>query len=282
MKTSISELKRRSRRTLSGNYNLAVGGAAIIGAILVVVYICLVFMIISVVIKREIEMGPGLGWDITTMEKPSFYIVSLVVGFVIVLFISFFQFGLFRMLLHMTTHQPFSLRDMVFAFSKRPSRFLGLFAICYGVGLVLSIPYSVLRYVSSATGHMPVIVVLEILMYLLLLVGSIVFRLNYGLAGILLVERPEKTVISCFRESRLLMKKNKGRMFYMMLSFIGMLLLVMGSFGIGMLWVLPYITETNIQFYLDIRAGIVLEDPPAREPASTYLNGKPYESAVDD
>ena len=66
---------------------------------------------------------------------------------------------------------------------------------------------------------------LQFLMYLLQLIGIVVYSLYFKMAGYLLVEDPERTVISCLRESAALMKGNKGRLFYLDLSFIGMYLL---------------------------------------------------------
>ena len=42
------------------------------------------------------------------------------------------------------------------------------------------------------------------------------------------------------------------RYFLLELSFIGWSLLGLLTLGIGLLWILPYITQTNTQFYLDL------------------------------
>ena len=55
------------------------------------------------------------------------------------------------------------------------------------------------------------------------------------------------------------MRGNKGRYFYMGLSFLGILLLTYGTLGIGMLWTIPYMMCTTVYFYLDIKEKPVLE-----------------------
>ena len=58
-------------------------------------------------------------------------------------------------------------------------------------------------------------------------------------------------VLAAFRECRLLMKGNRGRLFYLFLSFIGWSLLSLCSLGIAALWVRPYMNQTFVIFYLD-------------------------------
>ena len=54
-------------------------------------------------------------------------------------------------------------------------------------------------------------------------------------------------------ESVRLMRGNKLRYIYLSLSFTGVYVLTFLSFGIGYLWVLPYIYTTYILFYLDLK-----------------------------
>ena len=48
------------------------------------------------------------------------------------------------------------------------------------------------------------------------------------------------------------MRGNKARKFYIACSFLGLSLLSGLSFGIGLLWVSPYINQVNAEFYRDI------------------------------
>ena len=48
------------------------------------------------------------------------------------------------------------------------------------------------------------------------------------------------------------MKGNRGRLLYIAFSFIGMALLGLLSFGIGFLWIYPYISQTIAVFYRNI------------------------------
>ena len=79
-----------------------------------------------------------------------------------------------------------------------------------------------------------------------------IVSISYSQVYYLLIDRTELSIRNAFRESRKIMKGNKVRSFYISLSFIGMSLLGVLSFGIGLLWVIPYINQTRTEFYRNI------------------------------
>lgn len=48
------------------------------------------------------------------------------------------------------------------------------------------------------------------------------------------------------------MVHHKGRLFYLNVSFIPLFLLGILSFGLAFLWILPYMTATETEFFLDL------------------------------
>lgn len=256
MKTSSTELKKRAKLTLSGNYGTSVGAMLILGAVTVISTFILIGTMVVTPILSWTQAGRLVGGDIAR-TLITMFIVMLLISLLIYLLVS----GVRRMFFNMSIDQPFSIGDMLFAFTHKPHRFLGIYLINMGVGLVLEIPYYVVSFVAGFTEYMPLMVVLQILMYLFLLIGMIAYWLHFGMASYLLLEEPERTVIGCFRESAAIMKGNKGRLFYLVLSFIGMLLLGAGSFGIGFLWIYPYMETTMMHFFLDISTCWRQADP---------------------
>jgi uncharacterized membrane protein len=55
-------------------------------------------------------------------------------------------------------------------------------------------------------------------------------------------------------ESQTLMRGHKGAYFVLQLSFIGWYIVSMFTFGIGLLWVIPYQDGTNANFYAGLTA----------------------------
>ena len=71
----------------------------------------------------------------------------------------------------------------------------------------------------------------------------------------------------------MLMKGNRKRRFVLQLSLIGWQALGMCSAGIGFLWIQPYLTQTVVNFYLDLTDGFEQKEPnidDSRDAASVY------------
>ena len=74
----------------------------------------------------------------------------------------------------------------------------------------------------------------------------------YAPAFFLLHDFPQYTAKELLTRSRKLMSGNKGRLFYIYLSYIPLLFLGTLSCGIALLWVIPYMNATLAEFYMDI------------------------------
>ena len=86
---------------------------------------------------------------------------------------------------------------------------------------------------------------------LLFVVPGSVAAYRYSLAFYLLTDNPDMGVAECVRESKRLMLGHKGRLFCLNLSFIGWGILCALSFGIGYLWLKPYMGAASAAFYLE-------------------------------
>jgi uncharacterized membrane protein len=84
---------------------------------------------------------------------------------------------------------------------------------------------------------------------LLFIIPGIVKAFAYSMSFYVKVEHPDYGWRECMKESERLMKGYKFSYFVLQLSFIGWYIVGMLTFGIGMLWVLPYQECTNANFY---------------------------------
>lgn len=82
---------------------------------------------------------------------------------------------------------------------------------------------------------------------------TVFIEITFGMTYFALIDGEELSVKEAFKVALNLMKNNKARFFYLHLSFIGMYLLAAITFGIGILWVQPYVMQTITLFYLDIK-----------------------------
>lgn len=78
-------------------------------------------------------------------------------------------------------------------------------------------------------------------------------ELDYALIFFLIIDFPNESPGQLLKHSRELMKGNRGRLFYLQMSFIGMYLLALFSFGLAMFWVYPYTRMTFTEFYMDVK-----------------------------
>ena len=86
---------------------------------------------------------------------------------------------------------------------------------------------------------------------LLLVVPGIIAAYRYYMAPYLMAQHPEMGIREAVNESKRLMSGHKGRLFCLQLSFIGWALLASLTFGIGYLWLIPYVQTSMAAFYLD-------------------------------
>ena len=150
--------------------------------------------------------------------------------------------------------QQVSYMDLLWAFRNRPDRFL-LAALLAGVILLVPVlPAGAAAYVlvqrDSIAGYMILAAVIAAL-----LAAELYLLFMFGLIYPLYLDHPEMPVLEGFRTSRMLMRGNKMRRFVLQLSLIGWQALGMCSAGIGFLWIQPYLTQTVVNFYLDLTDG---------------------------
>ena len=224
MKRTSKELKRIARDILNDRYRVPMAAFA-------------ATTLIATVIESPFSFS--MGDNPTNMQ--------LVISLIAELLISVVSFvlgcGVAKIHLSMTRGNDFRVRDIFDPFKKNTDRFFiagFLFLLMIFVSMIPVIAdFSVVSIViAAATG-------------ILSLILSCYFMLTYHFIGYITLDHPELKCLEVFKECRLLMHGNRLRLLYILLSFIGYGLLVLCSFGIASLWVVPYQTETLVIFYLD-------------------------------
>jgi len=88
---------------------------------------------------------------------------------------------------------------------------------------------------------------------LLFIIPGIIAALRYSQAFYVLAENPDMSIRDCVRESKLLMKGHLWEFIILGLSFILWILLALITFGIGYLYVVPYMQITMAGYYLSLK-----------------------------
>jgi uncharacterized membrane protein len=94
---------------------------------------------------------------------------------------------------------------------------------------------------------------------LLLIVPGIVAAYRYAMAPYLMSQNTELSAREAVALSKRMMDSHKGRLFCLDLSFIGWFILGGLTFGIGLLFVYPYVLSARAAFFLDLQYHYQLE-----------------------
>lgn len=101
---------------------------------------------------------------------------------------------------------------------------------------------------------MLLMMIFTILWTLLLIIPGIIKAFAYALTPYILVDKPELSPNQAIDLSVKMMKGHKFDLFWLYLSFIGWILLSIVTLGIGIFWLMPYMTATMGAFYEDVKA----------------------------
>lgn len=88
---------------------------------------------------------------------------------------------------------------------------------------------------------------------MLLFIPGLIKTYSYSQALYILAENPQLTPLQAIGESRRIMDGNKMNLFSLILSFIGWIILGMVTFGLAYIYVIPYISIANTNFYNEIK-----------------------------
>lgn len=92
---------------------------------------------------------------------------------------------------------------------------------------------------------------------LLLIIPGLIKAYAYAMTPFILEENPEMSAYDAIKYSEKIMKGHKWDFFILNLSFIGWYILCCLTFGIGFLWLSPYVQLAQCEFYEDLKADLV-------------------------
>jgi uncharacterized membrane protein len=121
-----------------------------------------------------------------------------------------------------------------------------------------------------ALGAYLLMILFVFLWLLLLIIPGIIAAYAYSQIFYIIVEDANIGPLQAIRKSKEMMRGNKWKLFCLNLRFIGWALLCVLTFGIGFLWLCPYMIISFAKFYDDLAhpAAGPQTEPAAVEPAS--------------
>lgn len=233
MKTSCKELKRIARENLTGHYKTPMGAFLVAG--LITFAIELPF---SMLLQNEYA---------STFQSVIYYLVEFLISLLNVVLLA----GVADIHLKMARHQEYRISQMFEPLKLRPDRYLiaGFLTMLLVFASVIPVGVGIANAILDPTVQS---VMLAIALGAVSTVLVAYFELKISFVYYILLDDENISPWQAIKKSFYLMKGNMGRLLYLQFSFIGMNLLGLVSLGIGMLWVVPYQTQTMTQFYLDV------------------------------
>jgi len=111
---------------------------------------------------------------------------------------------------------------------------------------------------------------------LLLIIPGIYFALKYALLPQVLADRPELTIKETFEEAARLSKGNKGKILWFPFSFFFWLFIIAITFGLAMIYLIPYGSTAMARLYLNIKEEKTPKTEDTTQYASQYNEQYPY------
>lgn len=94
-----------------------------------------------------------------------------------------------------------------------------------------------------------------VLWMLLLIIPGIIAALSYSMTFYIIADDESIDAMEAIDKSKAMMDGYKWKYFCLALRFVGWALLCVLTFGVGFLWLMPYIQVTNAKFYEDVKAN---------------------------
>ncbi len=229
-KTS-AELKSSAKAQLLGNYG------KMISAFLMMDFGCAFLLYLA----GDLLSSP------TLVNQILYYVVELLVY----LLLGVFMLGQTKLYMNFITGRPAVLGDLFSGFRSRSE--LGIkIMLCY-IGIILAclIPF----FISLAAYAAFMSVYLLPLISLLFIGGSAaacILLLSFSQCYYIALDFPNYSFKQICAMSRRVMKGQRARLFYLYISFVPLMLLSVLSFGLGLLWIYPYMQCTLTHFYFDL------------------------------
>jgi uncharacterized membrane protein len=121
----------------------------------------------------------------------------------------------------------------------------------------LEMIFSGFKYYVKTLGLYLLMVLFVLLWMLLLIVPGIIAAISYSMAFFIMHDDPNIKAMEAIDASKKMMYGYKWKYFCLCLRFVGWFILGILSLGIGLLWVVPYVSISFAKFYDDVKANSV-------------------------
>ncbi len=261
---SSAQLKDRAKGALDGKYKKAVPALFLIGlmtlAVQLAVELIASFFFSLIIISREILQTSLSPEQLLVLLQETSYLeeytglysgIDYVIQALAMVFTSVFQVGLSFYCLNLACGREVRAGDIFYGFRNQFKKALSISAVFVLVSQLCSLPSTVINYLISSGEFRQYLPAACGILFLCLLL-YVPLSLGISQTYMLMLDFPNLSATELIKLSINIMKGQKLRLFLIQLSFIPLILLSLLTFGIGDLWLNPYMNVTYAYFFLNL------------------------------
>ncbi len=242
---SIAGLKDMAKEKMTGRYG---------NAIMLLLFWCLITLFVnntSSALNQYFAVTLCRIFSLTQANLPISLISYIPVVFFSVL-IEVFQVGMCLFFLNAACGNQNLPGNLFYGFRENAECTIRLAAVQVLLSLICFLPTEIIQYLRSlkdlTDSTFTILITIQVILFVIYLYLTLCLSQCYYL----LLDYPEQDAKSILSLSIKVMKGNKWKLFCLNLSFLPLLLLCIPTFGIAILWVMPYIQTSKALFFLEI------------------------------
>lgn len=234
----LSEIRANARKSLTGKW----GKAALL---------TLIYSVLFTVIAFVLNLIPIIG-------QLAFFVIATPISFGLIVsymklkrgedigYVDFFKFGFSSFAKVWAVFGNMLLKMIV------PICLIIVFIILIAVGAGGAVTSGIISGSTSGVAGFGILTIIASIGYIASLIYATVKGYLYILSYFILNDNPDMSGKEIVEKSASLMRGNRWKFFLLGLTFIGWAILASFTFGIGMLWLMPYIMIAFICFYEEL------------------------------
>lgn len=257
MKTS-SEIKTMARQKMAPNMTALVLSVVIYGAILIGLSFVIAFIYTTNLISQgvfeteEAMMQFAMGQmenDPLTSNPLILYGFEILIGALL----TTLSTGLSYVCLKAARNEEVKASDMFKVYSMNPDKIIIIYIVGFAVKFLAEAPAMLIGKLYPATEALSIGTALAFLFEVIGIVLQIAVTVLLSQAYFIYIDDIQQNSLVSIRQSVLLMKKHFFRYLLLMIGFIPWIFVILFTFGIASIVVIPYMYTSYAIFYMDIK-----------------------------
>ncbi|MCI6666299.1 MAG: DUF975 family protein [Lachnospiraceae bacterium] len=251
------DYKRLASERMFTRFGKLAGATAIYGAVYgAVIMAALIVYTLNLITKGVFASIATMQMYLDeTVNSPvymiSFEVIILLIGAVL----STLAVGIQHMCLKCARKEEVKLSDLLYVIKNNPDKVIIIYIIEQLLMILFALPANLISIYTDVENN----IAMFILSYVLLFasyIADIIIATLFSQALFLYIDNPSEKTLSCIEMSVQVMKKHIGKYVILLISFIPLYILASLSFGLFLIWVIPYKNTTLALFYMQLKGEL--------------------------